>query len=294
MPSHLIAIDSFVITARGAVLSDELEPREDQVLIVRGGALRLADLEEAALESEPRETWRLLTAVGDIVLAQGSFVMTRDGPLAGQDIAMQIQRGKQPRMEVVAPADLPQPASEVRPSREIDRACVLSLPRRIVQIPRNGVDALVVDQIERRLHSAQLDYREFHDERWVAFQVDAPSDHDNGNIGPCGDAHAEALLNLTAWAPDDESAVSRVRFEDSSLRRRILASLAGSRRGFEVKWVPAYRPIECRIHPLKTSSMKPFAPVQAAVAETSGVRRLAIKDPGHLVLGLAVVAPHAG
>jgi hypothetical protein len=291
--SHVIAIDAFVVTARGAVLPDELEPGEDQVLIVRGGALKFADLEEAGQESEAGETWRLLTAVGDIVLAQGSFVMTRDGPLSGQDIAMQIERGKQPRMEVVGPADLPEMASDTRPPREIDRTCVLSLPRRIIQIPRNGVDALVVEQIERRLRNAQLDYRAFRDARWVAFQVDAPSDTDN-STGPWHDGHAEALLDLTAWEPDGESTISRVRFEDSSLRRRILASLAGSRRGFEVKWAPAYRPIECRIHPLDARSMKPFAPVQTAVAETSGVRRLTITDPGHLVLGLAVVAPHAG
>jgi len=66
MSSHVIAIDSFVVTARGAVLPDELEAGEDHVLIVRGGALKFADLEEAGQESEARETWRLLTAVGGL------------------------------------------------------------------------------------------------------------------------------------------------------------------------------------------------------------------------------------
>jgi hypothetical protein len=168
---------------------------------------------------------------------------------------------------------------------------VLSLPGRIVQIPRNGVDELVVGQVERCLRRAQLDYHEFRDERWVAFKVDPPAGDGSGSIGPLGNAHADALLNLTAWTTDDESLVSRVRVEDAALRRRILASLAGSRRGFEVKWVPAYRPIECRIHAISATSMKPFVSVQAAIAEASEARRLEIKDPGHLVLGLAIVAP---
>lgn len=263
------------------------------MLIVRGGALKLADLKEAAPDSEPRDAWRLLTPVGDILLVEGSFVMTREGPLSGQDIMVRIEKGKRARMEVVGPADLPEMARCTTPLREIYRACILSLPRQIIQIPRNGVDALAEDQIVRCLREAEVEYQQFRDERWLAFQVDAPADPDNGNLGPCRDEHAEALLNLTAWAPDGELTASRVRFKDSALRRRILASLAGSRRGFEVKWVPAYKPIECRIHRREASSMKPFVPVQAALIESSRVQRLEIKDPGHLVLGLAVVAPYA-
>src|SRR5437868_2711348 len=100
MPSHVIASDTFVVTARGALLSGELEPGKDQVLMVRGGALRFADLEEAARDGETRDAWRLLTPVGDILVAEGSFVMTRDGPLSGQDIALRIAKEKQTRMEV--------------------------------------------------------------------------------------------------------------------------------------------------------------------------------------------------
>lgn len=292
MSAHVIPDDCFVITARGAVLPDELEPGQDQVLIVRGGALKLTGVEQATLESEPRGIWRMLTPVGDIVLATGSFLMTRDGPLAGDEISTQIAKGKQPRLEVVNPADLPESASDPEPQDEIDRACVLSLPRQIVQIPRNGVDALVVDQIERCLSAAQVDYREFRDERWVAFDFEAAGD--NGGVGPWGARHADALRNLTAWEPNGESVVSRVRFGDVSLRRRLLASLAGSRSGFEIKWVPLYRPIECRIHVMGASTMKPFVPVRAAIAETGAVRRLEVSDRGHLVVGLAIVAPDAG
>jgi hypothetical protein len=292
MPAHLIPEDCYVVTARGAVLPDELEPGRDRVLIVRGGALKLADLEEARLESKPRETWRMLTSVGDIVLVAGSFLMTRDGPIAGEDIAAQLARGKQPRMEVISPTDLPAPAADPRPEAEIERACVRSLPRPVVQIPRNGVDALVVDKIKRCLSTAQVDYREFRDERWLAFELEALTA--NGETGPWGNGHAEALLNLTAWDTDGESVISRVRLEDAALRRRMLASLAGSRRSFDVKWVPLYRPIECRIHVGGMSSMKPFVPVHTAIAETGAVRQLEINDRGPLVLGLAIVAPDAG
>jgi hypothetical protein len=292
MSAHVIPEDCFVITARGAVLPNELEPGQDQVLIVRGGALKLVSIEEATLDSEPRAIWRMLTPVGDIVLATGSFLMTRDGPLAGDEISTQIAKGKQPRMEVINPTDLPESHSDPEPRDEIDQACVFSLPRQIVQIPRNGVDALVVDQVERCLRAAGVDYREYRDERWVAFEFEAPGDTDSA--GPWGVRHANALLNLTAWELNGDSVVSRVRFADGPLRRRLIASLAGSRNGFEIKWVPLYRPIECRIHPIAASSMKPFVPVQAAIAERGLVRHLEISDRGHLVLGLAIVAPDAG
>ena len=292
MSAHVIPDDCFVITARGAVLPNELDPGQDQVLIVRGGSLKLAGIEEVTLESKPREIWRVLTPVGDIVLATGSFLMTRDGPLSGDEISMRIAKGKPPRMEVINPADLPESHSDPELRDEIDRACVLSLPRHVVQIPRNGVDALVVDQVERCLRAAQVDYREYRDERWVAFEFEAPSNTDS--VGPWGVRHADALLNLTAWEPNGSRVASRVRFADVPLRRRLIASLAGSRSGFEIKWVPLYRPIECRIHPIAASSMKPFVPVQAAIAETGAVRRLEIADRGHLVLGLAIVAPDAG
>lgn len=293
MPVHVIASDTFVVTARGALLSEELEPGKDQVLMVRGGALRLADLEEVAPDEEPRNAWRLLTPVGDIVLAEGSFVMTRDGPLSGQDIALRIAQERQTRMEVIGPADLPDVAPGPTKVREIYRACIESLSEQIVQIPRNGVDALVEDHIVQCLSQAGIDYRRFRDERWLAFRVDAPAERENGSIGPCHGAHAEALLSLTAWEPDGELTASRVRFEDSALRRRVLASLAGSRCGFEVKWVPAYRPIECRIYRREASSMKPFVPVQAVLGERTRIQRLELKDPGHLVVGLAVIATHA-
>jgi hypothetical protein len=289
----VIASDTFVVTARGALLSGELEPGKDQVLMVRGGALTFADLEEAARNSEPRDAWRLLTPVGDILLAEGSFVMTRDGPLSGQDIALRIAKEKQTRMEVVGPADLPDMAPDTTPLREIYRACIASLSEQVVQIPRNGVDALVQDQIVQCLSEAGIDYKRFRDERWLAFQIDVPAESENGKVGPCHGEHAEALLSLTAWEPDGESTASRVRFEDSALRRRVLASLAGSRCGFEVKWVPAYRPIECRIYRREAGSMKPFVPVQAALTERAHIQRLEFKDPGHLVVGLAVIATHA-
>lgn len=293
MPVHVIAGDTFVVTARGALLSGELEPGRDQVLMVRGGALKFADLKKAAQDDEPRDAWRLLTPVGDILLAEGSFLMTRDGPLSGQDIALRIAKERQTRMEVVGPADLPDMSAGATPLREIYQACVVSLSEQVIQIPRNGVDALVEDRIVQCLSEAGIEYKRFCDERWLAFQVDVPAERENGNIGPCHREHAEALLSLTAWEPDGEQTASRVRFEDSALRRRLLASLAGSRCGFEVKWVPAYRPIECRIHRREARSMKPFVPVQAALAERTRVQRLELGDPGHLVVGLAVIATHA-
>src|SRR5207249_1052346 len=119
MPSHVIADDTFVVTARGVLLSGELEPGKDQVLMVRGGALRFGDLKEADRVGEPRDAWRLLTPVGDVLLAEGSFVMTRDGPLSGHDIALRIAKERQTRMEVVGPADLPDMAPAGLPLREI-------------------------------------------------------------------------------------------------------------------------------------------------------------------------------
>jgi hypothetical protein len=293
MPVHVIASDTFVVTARGTLLSGELEPGIDQVLMVQGGALKFAHLKEAAQDGEPRNAWRLLTPVGDILLAEGSFLMTRDGPLAGQDIALRIAKERQTRMEVVGPADLPDMAADATPLREIYQACVVSLSEQVIQIPRNGVDALVEDRIVECLGEAGIESKRFRDERWLAFHVDVPAERENGSIGPCHRKHAEALLSLTAWQSDGEQTASRVRFEDSTLRRRLLASLAGSRCGFEVKWVPAYRPIECRIYRREARSMRPFVPVQAALAERARVHRLELEDPGHLVVGLAVIATHA-
>lgn len=273
-------------------MPEELEPGQDQLLIVRGGALKLAALEQVRLASKQHEMWRVLTPIGDIVLATGSFLMTRDGPLGGEDISTQIAKGKQPRMEVVNPADLPEPPELPGQEDEIERTCLLSLPRRLVQIPSNGVDALVVDRVEHCLRAAKVAYHEFRDERWVAFELEAPVNH--GGAGPWGARHAEALLNLTAWEPNGVSFASRVRFGDASLRRRLIASLAGSRCGFEVKWLPLYRPIESRIHSMDARSMKPFVPIQAAAAEAGAVRHLEVSDRGHLVLGLAIVTPDAG
>jgi hypothetical protein len=292
MPSHLIAEDAFVITARGVMLVGEVAAGADDVLVVRGGALTLAPTREAITHGEHHRAWRLLTPVGDILIAEGSFVMTREGPLSGHDIEVRVASGRAVRVEVVGPTDLPATASHERSLNHIYRSCLLSIPGQTVQVPRNGADELAEDDIVRCLDEADVDYRCFRDERWLAFRFDAPApiDHDDG---PYVGHHADGLLSLTAWEPNGSGTASRIRFEDSLLRRRVLASLAGGHRGFEVKWLPAYRPIECRVYERDPRLMKPFVPVQAALLEEVRVRRLEIGQPGHLVLGLAVVAARA-
>lgn len=284
--AFLVAKDSFVVSSAGCLLIEDIELGDEILLIRSNGTLVLSRVTAMTADhaDEGIGTWRLLTPIGDIVIAGNSRVMTRDGPLSASDIACRLDRGVPVRLEVLSPLDLPVAHSASVPEGQVYRACLSGLARPVIQMPG---ELALDDQIQALLREASLRFRRIEDERWLVYTFEparpAPK------AGRCRhEAQVHALSLTTAWT-DNGVQVSRTRFEDWRPRRRLLAALATLGRGFDVKWLPSYYPVEARIRPDEEVVRRPFVPIHALLPESDRHVSLETAGSGHLVLSLAVV-----
>lgn len=287
---ELVAATAFVLTARGPSPPDALVAGEDQIWVVtHTGALSLTELQSVS-GPEPRQIWRLLTAVGEVALPDGAYVSTDGGRfLAGAEVAELLRRGQEVDVDVVSPSDVEFSAGGAAGGREqLVRDVLAVLPRKRVQIPAgNGAAAAVEAATEAMLKTARLSYRRTHDERWLVYALDDLPDTTQARRADF-EKQAEALLLATAWEPDGDGVVSRVRLQDSLLLQRLFVALVGARQAFEVKWTPKYAPVECRVRVLLEPPWGAFAAVDAATLDTGEALELALRGRGRPVVSLAV------
>jgi len=278
------------VSRAGCLLLEDLELGDEILLVRPDGTLALSQVTAIAPARADAEisAWRLLTPIGDIVLTGGSRVMTREGPLSASQIAGRLDRGLAVRLEVLSPVDLPVGRGATIPEREVYRACLASLAQPVIQLPGElARERSLDDRIQALLKEASLRFRRIEDERWLAYAFESARPRPEAGRSR-HEAQVQALLLATAWI-DGEAPVSRTRLEDQRARRRLLAALATQGRGFEVRWLPSYYPVEARVRVDDDVVRRPFVPVHALLPESDQPVRVETSGGGHLVLDLAVV-----
>jgi hypothetical protein len=291
MAHRPIAEDVFLMSETGPVLIQWLEPGQDRIWVVdRNGAFVLAGVRDVKTASKV-DARRLLTPAGDVLLPDGSLVMTAEGPTTGAEIEFDLKRGRPVRVDIVSPTDLPPPKKRRIAEKEALCSCFAALPNRMIQLPRsNGAADSVSSDLQRLLKRAGVRFRCVEDDRWTAFILEATTVRAAGCRAEFG-IQADALALATAWAVHDDGVESRVRLGDHGLRRRLLVALAGAGRGFEVKWVPGYRPVESRVRPLTGREWPARVPVISVLREMARVVGVDIAGHGDPIVSLAVLSP---
>jgi hypothetical protein len=288
--TSLIPVDAFLLTESGPALTESLRAGEDSVWQVdRNGSLVLAAV-TGKREMDEQDCWRILTPAGDIVVPDGTLLMTSEGPLSGVEIVDLVERDRVVRVDVVASTDLPKPKPKRASENAVLRSCLRELPNGLIQLPRaNGVADELADEIEDVLARADVSYTVCEHERWVALLIDDVVDDSSGGRAQFR-LQADVLAMLTAWVAHDDHYESRVRLEDHRLLLRLVAALVGAARPFEVKWLPAYRPVEARIRILDDRQWPARVPVIRAAFERAATLELSTSLPGDLVVNLAILS----
>jgi hypothetical protein len=282
-----LALDGFIATPLGPVLVPELTVGSP-VFVIAGGVATEASVSGLGGVTE-KDVFKFLTAVGDIVVPGDETVITRSGPLQASAVAKQVLHGGQPRLEVMNPAALPTKRSSQPRNRAI-QAFLRSLHPAVLQLPRPVAQGGLADELESILRDVGVRCTRIEDERWTTFAVDnIPSEVSEYDVIGV----AQILLMLTAWEREGEAVISRTRLEASQARRRLIVSLVAELTPYEVRWVPGYRPVECRIHSNQDGRWPPFVPVLAALPSRCGTVRLTTTEPGGIVVGLALTGPIA-
>jgi hypothetical protein len=291
MARRPIAEDAFLLSETGPVSTKWLEPGRDRIWTVdRNGAFALVVVDNVKAAAEV-DAQRLVTTAGDIVVPEGSLVMTSEGPMTGAEVESGLRRGRAVRLDVVSPTDLPRPKPRRVAERDALRSALAALPDRMIQLPQsNGVADAVSAEVERLLNRADVRYRRAEDEKWTVFTLEAIRATADGSRAEFG-TQADVLGLATAWVVRDEGVESRVRLVDHRLRRRLLAGLVGAARGYEVKWLPGYRPVESRVRPLAGRDWPARVPVTSALRGRARVALLEIGDEGDPIVSLAVLSP---
>jgi hypothetical protein len=136
-------------------------------------------------------------------------------------------------LELVAPGDLPRAVGNPEPLEGVGRF--------IAVIPEEAADVVA---IERALAHARVAYSLAHEGGWVAITI---GDRMGDPRRWTWDNELELLLALTAWVPENGAPVHRTRIQDRVVRGRLTGALLGCARAFDLRWVPAYLPVEARI-----------------------------------------------
>lgn len=94
------------------------------------------------------------------------------------------------------------------------------------------------DAIEAELDNAFVPYSVRGNEEWVVIDIEGPGLRE----GWTWHDEVKLLCLLTMW-PDNES---RTLAAEGDVRRRLLWAMTAAGQKYDARWVPAYRPVECR------------------------------------------------
>ena len=293
MPINVVATDSFLITETGPAPASMIGAGVDRVVVVDvNGVLSLSAVK--AIRPIPDVlAARVLTEAGDVVVPSGAFAMTSRGPTSGAEIEEALRKDQTVRIDVVSPEDLPR-AKKVKVSVvDVYRSCLEALPGGIIQLPcGNGIADAMETGILELLRQAEVEHRVVRNDRWVTFvlgPIEATADGARGEF----ELQADALSMITAWAGDGEHLESRVRVGDCGLRRRLLAAATGAGRGFSVRWVPGYCPVEARVRIGDERAWPARAIVLGAEPVIAEALLVETATRGDLIVSLAVLRPDA-
>jgi hypothetical protein len=287
--AHMLAGDSWIALTtgvkhvRGVRSGDELAVVHPDGTF---GATRVGSVGGAP----PGPCISLLAAVGEILLPVGARVVTRAGIEKVTDVAAAADAGRAARLEVVRPIDLFGSSRAAGSKKVAYQAAVAAFPRTAITIPGwLDEDQGVAPQVEDVLRTAAVSFDSHRTDDWRAFTFERPTPPPASApwIRPAD--QAEAIRLLTAWTFDDGRLVSRLLFREVAYLQRLTGCLAGARRDYQVKWVPAYCPMEVHVTD-RVAALRSHVPVTRAVTRSQDLVRLEVDCPGSTIVGLALAS----
>jgi hypothetical protein len=226
---------------------------------------------------------------GHLVLPEGAYVSAAGGQfLTGAEVARSIERGQDVDIDVISPDDVEFPDLSDALGGDAVRQALGTLPNSTIQIPvANRAAQAVQARLEALLDSGGIERRRTVNGRWLAFRLDDLPAAQTFLSGAYAE-QAEALLLATAWEPNGDQVISRVRVGDSVLLQCLVAALVGAGGRYEVKWTPKYAPVECRIRSGHAVRFGAFVEVDPVLRTTTATYELDLAGSGRPIVALAV------
>lgn len=280
MGTHRIPVEAYVWTTSGPCCAQDLGATAELAIINPGGRVAAAAITSVSVPAE-RTVVRLRTTVGEHNLEAGTAITTRGARIFASAAADQILAGREVRIEVAQPRDLPwvEGAPDICGAT---RGALALLELGVVRVPRRlGMR----DELADMLDAALIRYVDASDDRWTALCFDgatltAPS-------GPVRPEDVVALQAITAWArTSGGTTISRTTLDERPLRQRLVAALGAVWTPAQVTWSPAYGPVEARI---TSGPGSPFAKTRGVSHTLMSCIDVTVAEPGSAIIDLAIV-----
>jgi hypothetical protein len=282
-----VASDALVITPTGPLSAGSLRRGDEFVVLQGNGHLARACLTEEATSLES-PCMRVLTDIGDVAVPAKETILTKTGPMLGEDLRAAFHAVRFPHVEVLGIQDIAEaaPWPRVRTPQRLTRKGALAALRSVGQGFSAMPAAAAVEHgptVTGILKTAGVEWTQHADDRWCSWTW-LLAEKSGPNIEVAYPT-ADSLLALTAWSDGS----SRTVLSQHRLRAKTIASLAWERRAAKVAWTPGYRPVEARIA-VAPATVSPYAQVRGAIRERTDVVSLPLDRAGAIVVagGLAI------
>jgi hypothetical protein len=288
--THLLAGDSWIALSDGVKHVRDLRSGDVAILVRPDGKLDNVRIKAAVLDDPQGPCASLLVAVGEILLPKTSRIVTRAGAARADELAAVVRAGGAVRVEVIRPADAFAEGEPYGSKKSAYQAALTAFPRPSIMIPGwLDKDSRVGVQIEEVFATAEVTYKRLRTDDWLIYSFHRPRTPEPFLLWAKPEDQAYALRLITAWSIEDGEMVSRILFDEVVLLQRLTGCLAAARQEFEVKWIPAYKPVEVRVV-CRNDFLRSHVPVIRAVTRYRSHFRVSVEGPGALVLGLALAS----
>ncbi len=227
MSEGQLAADAQLTTIEGPILARDLLDGTMVVGVSSAGELVEARVESVELNPNAQLV-RVLTHVGDVLASASASLASGVGPVP----AVEVSAG--PRaLEFAAPSTLPRCRGQTTPFGGLSEV-LASVPEEVANVER----------LQTLLSRAGLRHSVTARGGWVAVRAAQAA----GDVPWTWADELELLLLLTAWPGDEEGVtVHRTRIADRPLRARLVGALTACGQDFDLRWLPAYLPVEARL-----------------------------------------------
>lgn len=223
-----IAAASHVATPEGPVAAHRLCPGMEIWGVSRSGELAPAVVASCDPVSAPVELVRVLTRVGDVLAVASSQLAGAQGPVSADGI-----RPGPRALELLSPGDVPRATGRPLPLEGVGAT--------VAVIPEETSNPAALAAVLRR---GGMPHEFVANGGWLAVRIGCCDEPPEGWEW---DDELELLLALTMWVPDVGVPIHRTRLSDRTLRARLVGTLLACGRNFELRWVPAYLPLEAHV-----------------------------------------------
>jgi hypothetical protein len=259
-----VTTESWVLTSAGPYAAGHIRPGTEVWALSREGAF-VAQRVESVEGPASSAAVELLTKGGDVLVPEGVRLAGARGPLPVADV-----RPGPRQLEILRPGQ----ATRIFP-------CPTPLEGltdfRAVVPEAAGVGPSLGPALDR----AGVAHTIRNESGWTVITIHRP-----GSLpGWSWSDEAHLLRKLTAWVGDEQ----RTRENDRAVRRRLLWALVAAGADYNARWIPGYRPVECRVSGAdKPGAFNTVVRVRREHAEAVSVK---LGDASALLVDLAYVLP---